>query len=151
MSKWPAVALGAPGCLLAAASLVSLALAAFGRYPMWPHEPVNLAEAAGVRDEAEVVRLIEDGADPNARYSVRPGFGFDGPTRLTPLEAAIAADDPMIVRWLLARGTPPDADRWTYLRCIAGGDDVPPLLDQQRPPGAELKCDGVRYPWQQDD
>jgi hypothetical protein len=151
MSKWAAIALAAPGCLLAVASAVALALAAFDRHPMWPHQSYNLAEAAGVRDQAEVARLIEDGADPNARYPVTPGFIFDAPTRLTPLEAAVAADDALMLGRLLAEGARLDAALWAYLRCIAGGDEVPPLLEQHRPPGAELQCDGVRPPWPVDD
>jgi hypothetical protein len=99
--NWAAVALAAPGCLLAAASAVALMLAAFGHHPMWPHQPTNLAEAAGVRDEAEVARLIEDGENPNVRYPIRPGLIFDVPTRLTPLEAAVAADDAQMVTRLL--------------------------------------------------
>ena len=73
MNRPAAFAVAIPGCLLAAASLVALMLAAFGDYPMWRHEDVNLAEAAGVREEAEVTRLIERGQDPNASYPVRPG------------------------------------------------------------------------------
>ena len=36
--NWAAIAVGAPGCLLAAASLVALTMAVFGEHPMWPHE-----------------------------------------------------------------------------------------------------------------
>ena len=150
MSRWAAVALAAPGCLLAAASAVALILAALDRHPMWPHQPTNLAEAAGVRDEAEVVRLIQQGDDPNVRYPIRPGLIFDVPLRLTPLEAAVAADDVQMVGHLLANRVVMDAALWTYLRCIADGDDVPPALDRSRPPGALLRCDGVSPPWPSD-
>jgi hypothetical protein len=99
-----------------------------------------------VRDEAEVVRLIEQGHDPDARYDIRPGLIFTYATRLTPLEAAVATDDPQMVR-LLAKGAVMDAALWTYLRCIAEGDEVPPTLDQYRPAGTLLRCDGVSAPW----
>ena len=145
-----AVALAAPGCLLAAASAVLFTMAAFDRHPMWPHQPTNLAEAAGVRDEAEVVRLIEHGSDPNARYAVRPGLIFDSPIRLTPLEAAVAADDAVIVGLLLANGVVMDAALWVYLRCIAEGDEVPQALDRDRPAGAQPRCDDVSPPWPAD-
>lgn len=147
MSRWAAVALAAPGCLLAAVSAVALILAAFDRHPMWPHQPVNLAEAAGVRDEAEVVRLIEQGYDPNVRYAIRPGLIFDFPLHLTPLEAAVAADDVQMVGRLLVSGVVMDTALWTYLRCIADGDEVPPILDRYRPAGALLRCEGVSPPW----
>lgn len=151
MSNWMALALAAPGCLLAAASVIALALAAIDRHPLWPRESMNIAEAAAVRDEAEVVRLVERGEDFNVRYPVRPGLLFPPATQLTPIEAAIASDDPMVVQWLLQRGGPLDPERWTYLHCIAGGDEVSPLLAKYRPPGAEPNCDGVRSPWPRDD
>lgn len=150
MSRWAAVALAAPGCLLAAASAGLLILAAFDRHPMWPHQRANLAEAAGVRDEAEVVRLIEQGYDPNVRYAIRPDLIVDRPIRLTPLEVAVAADDAQMVARLVTNGALMDAALWTYLRCIAEGDEVPPTLDRYRPVGALLRCDGVRPPWQRD-
>ena len=150
MSKWAAVALAAPGCLLAAASVVALTLAAFDRHPMWPHQASNLAEAAAVRDEAEVVRLIEKGDDPNSRYDVQSGLLFGFPVRLTPLEAAVARDDAEMVKRLLANGVRMDTALWTHLRCIAGGDNVPPTLDLFRPEGAVAACDGVRPPWRLD-
>ena len=103
-SAGEALAVALPGCLLAAASVVALTMAAFGEHPMWPHEDVNLAEAAGVREEAEVTRLIEQGQDPNASYPVRSGLLFERPARLTPLEAAVINDDPAIVAVLFANG-----------------------------------------------
>jgi hypothetical protein len=41
-------------------------------------------------------------------------------------------------------GTPLDVERWTYLHCIAGGDEAPQVLERYRPPGAEPDCDSVR-------
>jgi hypothetical protein len=146
MSKWAALALAAPGCVLAAASVVALTLAAFDRHPMWPHQAFNLAEAAGVRDEAEVARLIERGDDPNARYAVRPGLFADRPMGLTPLEAAVENDDADMIRRLLTSGAAMDAALWTYLRCIAEGDDAPATLELYRPADAALRCDGVTRP-----
>ena len=62
-AAWSAVALAAPGCLLAAASAVALILAAFDRYPMWPHQPTNLAEAAVAADDGQAVgQLLANGA-----------------------------------------------------------------------------------------
>lgn len=148
--NWAAVVLAAPGCLLAAASVVALTMAVFGRHPMWPHQAFNLAEAAAVRDEAEVVRLIEQGEDPNTRYAVQPGLLFDAPISLTPLEAAVAADDAEMIRRLLTNGASMDAVLWTHLRCIADGDDAPSMLDRYQPAGALLRCDGVSPPWRSD-
>jgi len=86
MGKGNAVALAAPGCLLAVVITVLLSMAAGGRDPLWTQEPLNLSEAAGVRDEGEVARLIENGSDAAGLYLVRPGIVFRTPTWLTPLE-----------------------------------------------------------------
>jgi hypothetical protein len=142
-----AIAVGTPGCLLAVLSVIALIIAAFGEHPMWPHEPLNLAEAAITREEAEAVRLIEDGHDPNARYPVRAGLMFDRPTRLTPLEAAVARDDVPTLRQLLARGAAMDTAIWIRLRCSAPGERMPPVLDELRPAGATMQCAGVTAPW----
>lgn len=151
MGRWATVAVTAPGCLLAVATTVALAMASCGRHPLWSQEPMSLSEAASVRDEGEVARLIEDGADYDVRYRVRAGLVFGTATWLTPLEAAIAADDPQIVRALVGYGPPLNAERWTYLRCIAGGNEVPPLLDSLRGSDVQPDCGRVQSPWPQDD
>ena len=142
-----ALAVALPGCLLAAATVVALTLAAFGEHPMWPHENVNLAEAAGVREEAEVVRLIEQGQNPNASYPVRSGLLFERPMRLTPLEAAVINDDPAIVAVLFAHGAAVDGPSWVALRCFAGNSRVSPVLEAHRPVAVPLKCAGQKTPW----
>ena len=62
ISTAAAIALAAPGCLLGVATGIGLVMTVFGQSPMWPHESVNLAEAAGASDESEMIRLIEEGA-----------------------------------------------------------------------------------------
>ena len=104
MSKAAATALAAPGCVLAMATGIGLVMTVFGQSPMWPHQSVNLAEAAGVYDEAAMVRLIEDGMNPDVRYPVRPGLIFGYAMTLTPLEAAVANDDPTMVTRLIEKG-----------------------------------------------
>jgi hypothetical protein len=120
-------------------------MAAFDAHPMWPHEPVNLAEAAGTREEAEVVRLFEQGQDPNGRYPVREGLVLERVAKLTPLEAAVLNNDPAIVRQLLARGASVDGTSWATLRCVAGSR-VAPVLDEYRP-STSLDCAGIKTPW----
>jgi hypothetical protein len=139
------IVVGLPGCLLAAASVVALALAAIDQPPMWPHETYTLSEAAGARDEAEVVRLIERGQDPNSRYSVRAGLVLERTARLTPLEAAVLNDDPAITRQLLARGVRLDDTSWAAIRCQAGSRAAA-VLDEIRL-SAGLDCAGIKTPW----
>ena len=141
------MALAAPACVLAAGLALALALGAFGHHPMWPHHPLNLSEAAAVRDEAEVVRLIGYGEDPNVRRDIRPGVLFNYAVRLTPLEAAVASRRAQMVERLLANGALMDADLWNSLRCLARGHEVPHVLDRHRPEGAGLRCEGISRPW----
>lgn len=145
--KLAALLLSMPALVMASFAVFALVTAAGGRYAMWPHEPYNLAEAAGVREEPEVVRLLEKGGDPNARYPVRAGLIFDQTMTLTPVEAAIARDAPEVLRWLVQNGAAMDGERWRYLRCIAEGDDVIEFVDGLRPEGVSLNCDGVTAPW----
>lgn len=80
----------------AAAPPVALALTALllatglpgVRSAFWHVEPVNVAEAAALRDLARVRLLVEEGADPNARLLVRAGILGSEPREMTPLEAA---------------------------------------------------------------
>jgi hypothetical protein len=134
-----------PGCLLAAASVVALLMAAVDQPPMWPYEAYTLSEAAGARDEAEVVRLIERGGDPNGRYPVRAGLVLERTARLTPLEAAVLNDDPAITRVLLARGVRLDDPSWTAIRCRAGARAAA-VLDGIRPTSSP-DCAGIQTPW----
>ena len=147
MGNAMAIALAAPGCLLAVGTAIGLVMTVFGQSPMWPHRSVNLAEAAGVYDEAAMVRLIEDGMNPDERYPIRPGLIFGYQMQLTPLEAAVANDDPTMVARLVEKGATLDARVWTHLRCIAEGDRVRLVLDELRPSDATHTCEGVVRPW----
>ena len=139
------LATAVPGCVMALWFVVSLALAAVGQPPMWPHEEYSLAEAAGARDEAEVVRLIERGEDPNGRYPVRAGLVLERAARLTPLEAAVLNDDPGMTRALLGRGVRLNDTAWTAVRCRAGSRAAA-VLDEVHGP-ASLDCAGIQTPW----
>ena len=149
-NRWVAMMIAAPGCLLAVISVGALTLAPFDRHPMWPRQQTNLGETAGVRDEAEVIRLIRGGHDPNLEYPLQPGLIFEFPISLTPLEVAVAVGDALMAERLLTNGATLDAAQWNELRCVAEGDDVSSVLDRYRPPDVELNCDGVTAPWAQD-
>jgi hypothetical protein len=98
-----------PAALLAAARIVFLVLAAWDIHPFWMSEPLNLAEAAALRDRGEVARLLVEGADPNGTYRVRRGFLRSYAMEATPIQAAIAARRDEIVQILLDAGaTPPE-------------------------------------------
>ena len=100
-----------PPALLAVARVVFLVLAVWDVHPFWWWEPLNLAEAAALRDRGEVARLLAQGDDPNATYRVRRGFVRDYPMQMTPIAAAIAARRDEIVQLLLDGGAkPPSPD-----------------------------------------
>jgi hypothetical protein len=128
--------------MLAATLLVALLLAIVGRHPMWGHRELNLSEAAASRDEAEVVRLIGYGQDPNLQWEVRPGILSRESLRVTPLEAAVGARDPHMVARLFANGAVLTPHVWSRLRCAAEGEGLPEVLDAHRPEGVVLECGG---------
>jgi hypothetical protein len=102
-----------PAALLALTRVIFLALALWGVHPFWLWEPLNLAEAAALRDRGEVARLLAEGQDPNATYRVRRGLVRDYPMQMTPMAAAVAARRDEIVQILLdggARPQPPDVE-----------------------------------------
>ena len=57
--RGPVIAVAVPGVLLIAATALMLMGLPFGIDPLWRVEPLTLAEAAALRDNGEVVRLIE--------------------------------------------------------------------------------------------
>jgi hypothetical protein len=141
MRKVGVLVLAVPGCLVVAWLTAGLVLAPFARHPLWLDAGLNLSEAAAARDVGEIVRLIENSADPNAAYELRPGFVAEDVARLTPLEAAVASKDAETARILLVNGAVMGAETWNRLRCSAEGDEMTRFLDQHRPDGAVLQCD----------
>lgn len=98
-----------PAALLALARVVFLLLAIGGLHPFWMWEPLNLAEAAALRDRGEVSRLLAEGSDPNAVYLVRRGYVRSFPVKMTPIAAAKAARRDEIVQLLVDGGATPEA------------------------------------------
>ena len=123
----PLAAVGFCGAVLGAA--------AFGYTPtFWQGGPLTLAEAAALRDQGEVARLIEAGADPNLEYALRPDVL--AVSRATPLEAAVLARRPEIVQLLMREGAAVEERGWRHLHCLAaeiGQNDVINAIDAYRP------------------
>jgi hypothetical protein len=91
---------------LAAAVVVRLVLlgASIGGRPIqWGNDGLTLSEAAAYGDAGEVVRLLNEGRDPNAIYPVRRG-AVRGRVESTPLEAARASGRAEMVQLLLDEG-----------------------------------------------
>jgi len=144
------VAVAGPAVVLAVVEASMLVAAIFTDHPLWRSEALNLAEAAALRDAAEIVRLIDLGHDPNARRTVRAGFLDGDAHEVTPLAAATYSDRPELVDLLMSKGTKLDAASWARLRCFAqeqGRDDAASALDAWRPASATLNCSGSETVW----
>ena len=123
---------------------------------LWPADDVTLAEAIATRNNAEALRLMTIGADPNQPSRVRDGLltsGYD--IVITPVEAAVGAQRADSLRMLLAHGAVVDERELRVLRCYehtrrdAG---VREILDRRATGGSSttlvpaVDCSGVRLP-----
>src|SRR5687768_13200093 len=107
----PVLAVGLPGAVVACWSLGLGAMTLAGANPYWTPQPVNISEAAALRDAATVVRLLRDGADPRESHTLRAGMLFDRAVTMNPIEAAVAARRTEVVDAILAE-RPHDAAAW---------------------------------------
>jgi hypothetical protein len=140
MNRTVRVLVSAPVVLLAVAFVVTLALSMSGDNPIWRIEPLNLSEAAALRDRGEVARLLAAGADARAPMSVRGGFLYQDQTTLTPAEAAVLADRPEILQLLLDYGLVLDGEHWSGVWCVAPSDEIRGVLESVRPANAAAAC-----------
>jgi hypothetical protein len=115
---------------------------------LWPPDAVTLSEAVATRNNAEAVRLIESGADPNEPSRVRDGLLTSGyPVTIKPVEAAVGAQRADSLRTLLANGATVDQEELRVLRCLEQmrpDSGVRALLAM--PSTSEVDCTGVRSP-----
>jgi hypothetical protein len=133
---------------VAVSAIIVVSAAGGGSPPFWRGGPLTLSEAAALRDQGELVRLIEAGADPNAMYLLRPGVL--AASSLTPLEAAVGARRSEMVELLMLHGATMDAPGWQRLHCFAlatGAADVVGMLDRYRPANSEASCEGISTPF----
>lgn len=152
VSQWSLViAMAGPpslGCLVAVACLI---FAAVGSHPLWPVTQMTMAEAAALRDTGEIARRVQTGESPNAVGTVRSGVLRSEVLELMPVEAAVAANRPDVLRVLIESGVIVDPDRWLALHCFAvavGAKDAQAFLD--RLPSRSIPsaaCVDVPTPW----
>ena len=103
-----------------------------GTDPFWPTPELNVAEAALVRDHAEVVRLIQLGHDPNRSWPVRADVNDGRAATMTPLEAAIRIRRLELVELLLrhgARVTPVERPGLIELAKTSDAPDIAEYLE----------------------
>lgn len=119
-----------------------------GRPLIWPQQDITLAEAVGLRDQGEAVRLIVSGADPNRRYAVRNVFRDDETLAMSPLEAAVVTREVYMVELVENYGGVIDARNGAVLQCLARALDVEDVRQFIIERSTEIPCDGVPLPWQ---
>jgi hypothetical protein len=115
---------------------------------LWPSDNVTLSEAAATRNNAEAVRLIGSGANPNQPSHVRDGLLTIGyAVTIKPIEAAVGAQRADSVRTLLLNGATVDQEELRVLRCLEQArhdSDVRELLAVHST--SDVDCNGVRSP-----
>jgi hypothetical protein len=115
---------------------------------LWPPDDVTLSEAVATRNNAEAIRLIERGANPNQPSPVRDGLLTSGyAITITPIEAAVGAQRADSVRTLLVNGAVVDEEELKVLRCLEQtrhDSGVRELLATQST--SDVDCNGVRSP-----
>ena len=139
-----------PAAFLGILTAGTLIRALGGTHPLWHAETVNLSEAAALRDQATVVRLIRGGDDPYQRREVRADLLFNDRADLTAFEAAIASGRAEIMDVILWSSPRPGPAEWNRLRCLSRleeNEDIDEVLDRYKPESAVLECDGVTRPW----
>jgi hypothetical protein len=136
-----------PAMVAALFALSGLAALVAGRPLIWPQTDLTLAEAVGLRDQGEVVRLIASGADPNRRYAVRNVFRDDETLAMSPLEAAVITREVYMMELVEDYGGIIDARNAAVLQCLAHALDVEDVRQFIIERSREIPCDGVPLPW----
>lgn len=103
---------------------------------VWPPDDVNVSEAVATRNYAELVRLLENGADPTRPNLVRASLLTSQPAVAVPVEAAVMARNAGMLGLLMDKGavvTPGMAEKLKCLNAEYPDQDVKAMLDQVAP------------------
>ena len=136
------VAACVPVAILAVVSVWSLATNPRGGW-VWPPDDVNASEAVAAGNYAELVRLLENGEDPNRGSIVRPPLLAGQPVVATPIEAAVQSRNADMARLLLTHGAVVTRAMAAKLKCLNAeypDRDVRAILDELDP-GEEPVCE----------
>jgi len=103
---------------------------------VWPPDDVNVSEAVATRNYAELVRLLENGADPTRPNLVRASILTSRPVVVIPVEAAVMARNAGMLGLLMDKGavvTPSMAGKLKCLNVEYPDQDIKAMLDQVAP------------------
>jgi hypothetical protein len=133
------LALVSPFAIALAITLGFAALELSGRTPLSEDRPANIAEAAGLGLESEVLRFLRRGSDPLRIYPVRPEIISSSVRRVSVSEAALWSRRLKLVRLLDREGALPRAER-ARLACLATGLGTEDIVRYLAPRGVG-NCD----------
>ena len=122
------------------AVLVFSTLEVAGFEPLSLPRPLNLAEAAGSGQAADVLRRLKDGQDPWKMEPVRAGVISRADLQVNAYEAAVLSRSARLVALMERRTGPLDARTRQWLVCLArdaGARDTVALLAPASPDGCE--------------
>ena len=143
------LALGLPGVMVALVIVVSLGLEAAGVFPFEPAGQMTLPEAAALESEADIVRLLRAGANPNTAARVRRTRIRAVQAALTPLEAAMSSRHVSVMTLLVDNGAVLDARNLPELWCLAASQQNQDAQNWLRSRGGaepSAGCEAVRFP-----
>jgi hypothetical protein len=103
---------------------------------VWPPDDVNVSEAVATRNYAEVVRLLENGADPTRPNPVRGSLLTSRPVVAIPVEAAVMARNAAMLGLLMSKGAVVTPGMVGKLKCLNAeypDQDVKAMLDHVAP------------------
>jgi hypothetical protein len=132
---------------IVAAGVVAASLAGFN--PLWRETRLTLAEATAIRDRGMALKLVWDGADPNAAQYVRPRIIRQQAMTVTPLEAAVATRELYMVEFLLEHGARIDERQRAVLLCLAANEEADSIVEflKDHYGGEPPDCSLVETPW----
>jgi len=146
----PLTAVALPAAAWVVFSIVWMVLAAFGVPNSFDGRSMTLTEATAVASHADAARLLEQGADPNARGRLRAGLVKNNESTMTPLEAATGAIRTGPVQMLVDHGATIDDADYSVLWCAAkarNNQDMLRFLEMHRPASTSVDCGRARALW----
>ena len=132
-----AIGVAAPVVLATIAVLAFTGFEVAGHTPSAIGPPRNIAEAAGMSEPSEVLRLLDFGEDPNRVMPVRGEIISSTITRVTAVEAAIWSHHREMVELLDRRGAIVDRPHLICLTKDIGDDDILAYLTGGRDPDCQ--------------
>lgn len=112
-----------------------------GETPLSRGTPRNIAEAAGMTDAGEFLRLRAQGQDATWIYDIRPEVISSQVLRVNALEAAVWSRQIALVELVDREGLIPDAATRRELACLAEDIGASEIAHRLAPEPAETPCD----------